>query len=143
MPSTSNTHTWDKGLPVLKPTSLSRTLFKKCFVSIKPFMYISALPSCTSFTAAREASISSSTLTISKSLISTWISDAIALIFASSPTRIASAIFLSLAALTASKTAESCATATETFFIGISFTLEIKSSKVLLICLHLLFNYFL
>ena len=135
IPSMSNTHTWDKGFPVRSPTSLSRTLFKKPFVSIRPFMYISAFPSCTSFTAVRAAWVVSSTLMISKPLRSMSMEDAISLIFASSPTNMASAIFLSFAAFTASRTAESWATATATFLVPHSLTLAIKSANVLLICL--------
>ncbi len=45
MPLISKTHTWESALPVRSPTSLSSTLFKKFLVSIRPFMYMSALPS--------------------------------------------------------------------------------------------------
>ena len=139
IPLISNTHTWESALPVRRPTSLFNTLFKKSFVGRSPFMYMSALPSCTSFTAVRDASMSSATWMISKSLMSIFNSSATFRILSLSPTRMASAILRSLAALTASSTAESCATATETFFISISLTFAINSSKVLLICLHLIF----
>ncbi len=65
MPGTSNTATWDRGLPVRSPTSLSRTLFRKSLVSMIPFIYMSALPSWASFTAFREAAIISGSSMIS------------------------------------------------------------------------------
>ena len=140
MPSTSNTHTWDNGLPVRRPTSLSRTLFKKPLVSIRPFIYISALPSWTSLTAVLAASVTSSTWTISKSFKSIFKEAAISRIFASSPTKMASAILLSFATLTASNTAESWATATATFLVPHSLTFAIKSANVLLILVSSFLN---
>ena len=117
-PLISKRQTCDKGLPVRRPTSLSKILFKNPFVSIKPFMYISALPSLTSLTAVRAASVVSSTLIISKPSKSISISAAISLIFSSSPTKIALAMLRSFAAFTASSTGVSCATATATVFIS-------------------------
>ena len=75
-------------------------------------MYISAFLLCTSSTALSAACI-----------------------FASSPTRIASAIPFSLAALTASRTASSCAQQTETVFFSHLVTCSTKSPKLLLIFL--------
>ena len=116
-PSISNRHTCDKALPVLSPTSLLSTLFRNPFVSMRPFMYISASPSCTSLTAVRAASVGSFTSIISKPSKLISMLAAISLILSASPTRIASAISLSFAAFTASRTASSCATATASFFL--------------------------
>ena len=138
IPGISNTQTCDRVRPVRRPTSLSRILFKKVLVSRRPFMYISAFPSWASLTAVSAAVHSSGSLMISKSETSILSSSAIALILASSPTRIALAMPRSLAALTASRTALSCATATETVFCPHSFTLEISPSKLVLICPYLI-----
>ena len=133
IPGISNTHTWESTPPVRRPTSLFRTLFKKFLESISPFIYISAFPSWASFTAFKDAWIISGSSIISYPSRSMPMDAAISLIFASSPTKIASAMPLFLASLTASSTASSCATETATFFIPHSPTLAKMSSKPLLI----------
>ena len=133
IPGISNTHTWDSALPVRSPTSLSRILFKKVLESSRPFIYISALPSCTNFTAVRDACTISGSLMISYSARFMPNCAAISRIIASSPTRIASAMPRSLAAFTASNTALSCAAATDTTFLPQVETLDNNSSKFLLI----------
>ena len=116
MPSISNTHTWESIFPVRSPTSLFNTLFKNVFVSSSPFKRISASPLCTSSTAFNAAASVSGSLMISKSVRSMSIEAAISRILASSPTRMAVAMFCSFAALTACSTGSSCALETETFF---------------------------
>ncbi len=88
---------------------------KNVFVSSNPFKRISALPLCTSSTAFNAAASVSGSLMISKSVRSISIEAAISRILASSPTRMAVAIFCSFAALTACSTGSSCALETKTF----------------------------
>ena len=130
-PGVSNTATCDNGPPVRSPTSLSNTLFKNVLESTSPFMYISAFPSCASFTAVRAAWFKSGSLMISyPSSRFIPISAAISRIFASSPTRIAFAMPFSFASFTAARTASSWAAATATVFISHSFTLPMIDSKL-------------
>ena len=135
IPGISNTHTCDRGLPVLRPTSLLSTLFKNVPVGRSPLRYISASPSCTSFTALRDASVISFSSIILYSDIFIPRDSPISLILSSSPTRIALAIPRSLATFTASSTAASCATATDRVLVLHSPTLERSSLKFLAILL--------
>ena len=120
-------------MPVRRPTSLFSTLRRKVLEESLPFIYISALPSCTretAFNAACSSSFSSMISILERSIPSPL---AMSLILFSSPTRMGSAMSLLCASATASSTGSSAAAATASFFLEHLPTCARMSSNVSLI----------